>query len=95
MYRNGVYHQFWQSFVSEGSKLSWSHAVSKDFVKWLPLPVAFGGGAESGGAIQLANGSVVTMFNYRGAGGGGKWAATPTNHSDPLLETWRFVGTFV
>jgi len=94
MYRNGVFHLFWQAFLpcpqqaNATCSIWWGHATSRDYVTWKILPPAFGGAAESGGAAQLPNGDVVMIFNE--IGGRGHWQARPVNRSDPDLIKWTF-----
>ena len=91
----GLFHLFWQAQFVHG--LWWGHAVSKDYVHWHTLPwnTSVGPGAESGGATQLPNGDIVTVFTDTGRGGrgdklgGGHLSARPVDPNDPLLEVWR------
>ena len=89
MFRGGLFHLFWQAVPWPGAGLWWGHAVSSDFVRWRGLPLAFGPGAESGGAAQLADGGVVTIFNRIGHG---HWSASPVDPADPNLTEWAFGG---
>lgn len=88
----GLFHLFWQAMISHG--LWWGHAVSKDYVRWHTLPwnTSIGPGAESGGATQLPNGDIVTIFNDLGNGdalGSGLLTARPFDRADPLLQVWQ------
>lgn len=85
---NGLFHLFWQCVLKRGAGLWWCHATSEDYVTWKSQPPAFGPGAESGGAAQLDDGNVVTIFNRIP---GGHWAASPTEpRTDPYLKNWSF-----
>jgi hypothetical protein len=93
----GLFHLFYQCYrpcpldqnqSSCAKELWWCHSVSADYVRWQQLPPAIGPQAESGGAIQLPDGDIVTLFNE--IGGGGHWQARPLNKSDPLLVNWTF-----
>ena len=71
MYRDGLFHAAWQCFVKEGERMRWCHSVSRDFVRWWPLPPITQPGAESGGVAQLDDGDVIAIYNQ--IGGGGHW----------------------
>lgn len=91
----GLFHLFWQAEFVHG--LWWGHGVSKDYVHWhtLPYNTSVGPGAESGGATQLPNGDIVTVFTDTGRGGAldpfgaGHLTARPVDIDDPLLEHWH------
>ena len=57
IYHNGEYHLFYQHnpFGNNWGFMSWGHAVSKDLVKWTPLPLAL---RVEGGKMAFS-GSVV------------------------------------
>lgn len=57
----------------------------------MPWNTSVGPGAESGGATQLANGDIITIFTDRKQGG--HWTSRPKNITDPLLEDWSLTNT--
>ena len=93
MYREdtGLFHLMWQ--CDERSDVRgdfWCHSVSRDYVKWKPLPHALPSGCESGGATQLPNGDVVVVFQHNAQmpKGSVHMEGRPLNLSDPLLLDW-------
>jgi sucrose-6-phosphate hydrolase SacC (GH32 family) len=86
----GLYHFFWQcADTIEGiGSIQWCHMVSKDYVSWKRLPKVLSPGSFSGGATQLADGSVKVL--YKDMGKGHKFfTAMPANLSDPNLTVWE------
>lgn len=53
----------------------------------MPWNISVGPGAESGGATQLPNGDIVTVFSDRSKGG--HWSSRPVDITDPFLERWE------
>nr|BAU46555.1 sucrose:sucrose 1-fructosyltransferase [Allium cepa] len=100
MYYKGWYHFFYQ-YNPNGSawdySISWGHAVSKDMIHWLHLPVAMvpdhwydSKGVWSGYATTLPDGRIIVLYT----GGTDQLVqvqnlAEPADPSDPLLIEWK------
>ncbi|KAL5098966.1 hypothetical protein RYX36_003293 [Vicia faba] len=98
LYYKGRYHFFYQ-YNPNGAvwgDIVWGHAVSKDLVHWLHLPLAMVAdewydlnGVWTGSATILPNGELVML--YTGATNESiqvQNLAYPANTSDPLLVNW-------
>lgn len=98
LYYKGRYHFFYQ-YNPNGAvwgDIVWGHAVSKDLVRWLHLPLAMvadewydRNGVWTGSATILPNGELVML--YTGATNESVQVqnlAYPANSSDPLLLNW-------
>ncbi|XP_058778223.1 acid beta-fructofuranosidase-like [Vicia villosa] len=98
LYYKGRYHFFYQ-YNPNGAvwgDIVWGHAVSKDLISWLHLPLAMvadewydQNGVWTGSATILPNGELVML--YTGATNESVQVqnlAYPANSSDPLLTNW-------
>lgn len=98
MFYGGWYHFFYQ-YNPEGAvwgNIVWGHAVSKDLVEWLHLPLAMVAdhwydikGVWTGSATLLPNGQVIML--YTGATNESVQVqnlAYPADLNDPLLVHW-------
>ncbi|XP_010264216.1 PREDICTED: beta-fructofuranosidase, soluble isoenzyme I-like [Nelumbo nucifera] len=98
LYYKGWYHLFYQ-YNPDGAvwgNITWGHAVSKDLIHWLYLPLAMIpdqwydiNGVWTGSATQLPDGSIVVLYT----GSTDKMVqvqnlAYPADPSDPLLLRW-------
>uniref|UniRef100_A0ACD5V6B5 Uncharacterized protein n=2 Tax=Avena sativa TaxID=4498 RepID=A0ACD5V6B5_AVESA len=103
LYYKGWYHLFYQ-WNPEGpvwGNISWGHAVSRDLVHWLHLPVAMApdhwydvNGVWSGSATQLPDGRIVMLYTGSTADGAQvQVLAEPADPSDPLLRRWAKSGS--
>ncbi|KAL4280425.1 hypothetical protein GQ457_03G015820 [Hibiscus cannabinus] len=98
LYHKGWYHIFYQynPYSAIWGNISWGHAVSRDLVHWLHLPLAMVpdrwydiNGVWSGSATLLPRGQILVLYT-------GKTnesvqvqnLAYPANLSDPLLLHW-------
>ncbi|XVE63897.1 hypothetical protein DITRI_Ditri07aG0058100 [Diplodiscus trichospermus] len=98
LYHKGWYHFFYQYNPDSAiwGNITWGHAVSRDLVHWLYLPLAMVrdrwydiNGVWTGSATLLPNGQIVMLYT-------GKTnesvqvqnLAYPANLSDPLLLDW-------
>ncbi|KAG6525598.1 hypothetical protein ZIOFF_015560 [Zingiber officinale] len=98
MYYKGWYHLFYQynPEAAVWGNISWGHAVSKDLVRWLHLPLAMvpdrwydANGAWTGSATILPDGRLAMLYT----GATTEWVqvqnlAFPADPSDPLLLAW-------
>ncbi|KNA16664.1 hypothetical protein SOVF_087020 [Spinacia oleracea] len=98
LYYNGWYHFFYQ-YNPAGAvwgNIVWAHAVSKDLIKWMDLPIAMVAdrwydfnGVWTGSATILPDGQIVML--YTGSTNESVQVqnlAYPANLSDPLLREW-------
>uniref|UniRef100_A0A803N3Q3 beta-fructofuranosidase n=1 Tax=Chenopodium quinoa TaxID=63459 RepID=A0A803N3Q3_CHEQI len=98
LYYNGWYHFFYQ-YNPEGAvwgNIVWGHAVSKDLIQWIHLPIAMVAdrwydfnGVWTGSATILPDGQI--MMLYTGSTNESVQVqnlAYPANLSDPLLLEW-------
>ncbi|GMI75639.1 VACUOLAR INVERTASE 1 [Hibiscus trionum] len=98
LYHKGWYHIFYQynPYSAIWGNITWGHAVSKDLIHWLYLPLAMVpdrwydiNGVWTGSATLLPNGQILVLYT-------GKTnesvqvqnLAYPANLSDPLLLHW-------
>lgn len=67
VYHKGEYHLFYQynPFGNIWGHMSWGHSVSKDLVKWTPLPLAL---KEEGGKMAFSGSVVVDTKNTSALG---------------------------
>ncbi|KAF8703991.1 hypothetical protein HU200_031472 [Digitaria exilis] len=94
----GWYHLFyqWNPDSAVWGNITWGHAVSRDLVHWLHLPLAMvpdhwydANGVWSGSATRLPDGRIVMLYT-----GSTKDSvqvqnlAEPADPSDPLLREW-------
>lgn len=98
LYHLGWYHLFYQynPFSAIWGNITWGHAVSRDLIHWLYLPIALYpdqwydfNGTWTGSATILPNGTIVML--YTGATAPSvqvQCLAYPANLSDPLLLNW-------
>ncbi|GAV92148.1 Glyco_hydro_32N domain-containing protein/Glyco_hydro_32C domain-containing protein/DUF3357 domain-containing protein [Cephalotus follicularis] len=98
LYRLGWYHLFYQYNPDSAvwGNITWGHAVSRDLIHWLYLPLALIpdswfdiAGAWTGSATLLPDGQVVIL--YTGDTNNSVQVqnlAYPANLSDPLLLHW-------
>lgn len=98
LYYNGWYHFFYQYNPNAAvwGDIVWGHAVSKDLVNWLHLPIAMvadtwydANGVWTGSATILPNGQIIML--YTGATKESVQVqnlAYPANLSDPYLTEW-------
>ncbi|KAI4323841.1 hypothetical protein L6164_023416 [Bauhinia variegata] len=98
LYHKGWYHLFYQYNPDSAvwGNITWGHAVSKDLIHWLYLPIAMVpdrwfdiNGVWTGSATLLPDGKIVMLYT----GSTDKYVqvqnlATPANLSDPLLLDW-------
>ena len=96
-YYNGIYHLFFQynPFGAVWGNMHWGHAVSKDLVNWIRLPVAIAPTPNSYDADGIFSGSMSfdpTTGNpiaiYTGVNPEVQCLAFPANLSDPYLTDW-------
>ncbi|WCJ25989.1 Acid beta-fructofuranosidase [Euphorbia peplus] len=98
LYYKGWYHFFYQ-YNPHGAvwgDIVWGHAVSKDLIHWLHLPLAMVydqwydiNGVWTGSATILPNGKIVML--YTGSTNGSVQVqnlAYPADENDPLLISW-------
>nr|UNN46116.1 sucrose:sucrose 1-fructosyltransferase [Allium sativum] len=100
MYYKGWYHFFYQYNPNGANwdfRMSWAHAVSKDMIHWLHLPIAMVPdhwydvmGVWSGSATTLPDGRIIIVYT----GGTAELTqvqnlAVPADPSDPLLIEWK------
>lgn len=98
LYYNGWYHFFYQ-YNPGGAvwgNIIWGHAVSKDLIRWMHLPIAMVAdrwydfnGVWTGSATILPNGQI--MMLYTGSTNESVQVqnlAYPADLSDPLLREW-------
>ncbi|OMO94907.1 Glycoside hydrolase, family 32 [Corchorus capsularis] len=98
LYYKGWYHLFYQynPFSAIWGNITWGHAVSRDLIHWLYLPLAMVPdqwfdiyGVWTGSATFLPDGKIVML--YTGKTNGSVQVqnlAYPANLSDPLLLHW-------
>ncbi|KAG2573602.1 beta-fructofuranosidase 1-like [Panicum virgatum] len=98
LYHKGWYHLFyqWNPDSAVWGNITWGHAVSRDLVHWLHLPLAMvpdhwydANGVWSGSATKLPDGRIVML--YTGATTESVQVqnlAEPADPSDPLLREW-------
>ncbi|XBI57397.1 hypothetical protein VPH35_038801 [Triticum aestivum] len=98
LYYKGWYHLFyqWNPDGAVWGNITWGHAVSRDLVHWLHLPLAMVpdhwydiNGVWTGSATQLPDGRI--MMLYTGSTEDGvqvQLLAEPADPSDPLLRRW-------
>jgi fructan beta-fructosidase len=91
VYFEGEYHLFYQynPFANKWGHMSWGHAVSRDLLHWVELPVAL---PEEGETMIYSGSAVVDWENTSGFGRDGQppLVAIYTGHSyDPEQHTWR------
>nr|BDF83223.1 fructan 1-exohydrolase [Allium cepa]BDF83224.1 fructan 1-exohydrolase [Allium cepa]BDI08467.1 fructan 1-exohydrolase [Allium cepa] len=98
MYYNGWYHFFYQynPEAAVWGNIAWGHAVSKDLLNWVHLPLAMvpdrsydADGVWTGSATILPDGRIIML--YTGLLNGTVQVqniAVPANLSDPLLLDW-------
>lgn len=99
LYYKGWYHLFYQYNPSGAvwGNITWGHAVSRDLVRWLHLPVALfpdrwydAQGAWSGSATVLPS-TGLPIILYTGSTNSSTQVqnlAVPADPSDPLLRRW-------
>ncbi|XP_004499664.2 beta-fructofuranosidase, soluble isoenzyme I-like [Cicer arietinum] len=94
----GWYHLFYQynPYSSIWGNITWGHAVSKDMIHWLYLPIAMKpnkwfdiNGVWTGSATLLPDGKIIMLYT----GDTNEYVqvqnlAYPANLSDPLLLDW-------
>lgn len=98
LYYMGWYHLFYQynPDSSVWGNITWGHAVSKDLIHWLYLPLAMVpdrwfdiGGVWTGSATLLPDGRIVMLYTGDMANSVQvQNLAYPANLSDPLLLDW-------
>ncbi|CAM0903609.1 unnamed protein product [Alopecurus aequalis] len=98
LYYKGWYHLFyqWNPEAAVWGNISWGHAVSRDLVHWLHLPLAMVpdhwydiNGVWTGSATHLPDGRIVML--YTGSTEDAvqvQLLAEPEDPSDPLLRPW-------
>ncbi|CAL5026240.1 unnamed protein product [Urochloa decumbens] len=98
LYHKGWYHLFyqWNPDSAVWGNITWGHAVSRDLVHWLHLPLAMvpdhwydANGVWSGSATRLPDGRIVML--YTGSTPESVQVqnlAEPADVSDPLLREW-------
>ncbi|KAK8489766.1 hypothetical protein V6N11_046833 [Hibiscus sabdariffa] len=98
LYHKGWYHLFYQYNPDSAiwGNITWGHAVSRDLIHWLYLPLAMVpdqwydiNGVWTGSATLLPDGRIVIL--YTGSTNDSVQVqnlAYPTNLSDPLLLHW-------
>ncbi|GJN02218.1 hypothetical protein PR202_ga19548 [Eleusine coracana subsp. coracana] len=98
LYHKGWYHLFyqWNPESAVWGNITWGHAVSRDLVHWLHLPLAMvpdrwydANGVWSGSATRLPDGRIVML--YTGSTNESVQVqnlAEPADPSDPLLRDW-------
>lgn len=100
LYYKGWYHFFYQynpTGTAWDTTISWGHAVSKDLIHWLYLPIAMkpdhwydAKGVWSGYSTLLPDGRLIVLYT----GGTPELVqvqnlAVPADPSDPLLLEWK------
>ncbi|CAJ1958613.1 unnamed protein product [Sphenostylis stenocarpa] len=103
LYHMGWYHLFYQYNPDSAvwGNITWGHAVSRDMIHWLYLPIAMVpskwydiNGVWTGSATLLPDGKILMLYT----GDTNDFVqvqnlAYPTNLSDPLLLDWvKYVG---
>ncbi|XP_078448103.1 beta-fructofuranosidase 1-like [Wolffia australiana] len=98
LFYKGWYHLFYQYNPSSAvwGNISWGHAVSRDLVQWLHLPLAMvpdrwydANGVWTGSATLLPDGRVAMLYTgSTNASVQVQNLAFPANSSDPLLLQW-------
>ncbi|XP_062226279.1 beta-fructofuranosidase 1-like [Phragmites australis] len=98
LYHKGWYHLFyqWNPDSAVWGNITWGHAVSRDLIHWLHLPLAMvpdhwydANGVWSGSATRLPDGRIVML--YTGSTEESVQVqnlAEPADPSDPLLLEW-------
>ncbi|XP_040379034.1 beta-fructofuranosidase 1 [Oryza brachyantha] len=98
LYYKGWYHLFyqWNPDSAVWGNITWGHAVSRDLIHWLHLPLAMVpdhwydiNGVWTGSATQLPDGRIVML--YTGATEESVQVqnlAEPADPNDPLLREW-------
>ncbi|KAF0893721.1 hypothetical protein E2562_029397 [Oryza meyeriana var. granulata] len=99
LYYKGWYHLFyqWNPDSAVWGNITWGHAVSRDLIHWLHLPLAMVpdhwydiNGVWTGSATQLRDGRIVML--YTGATEESVQVqnlAEPADPNDPLLRQWN------
>ncbi|TKW05655.1 hypothetical protein SEVIR_7G191000v4 [Setaria viridis] len=98
LYHKGWYHLFyqWNPHSAVWGNITWGHAVSRDLVHWLHLPLAMvpdhwydANGVWSGSATRLPDGRIVMLYTGSTAESVQvQNLAEPADPSDPLLREW-------
>ncbi|KAL6651117.1 hypothetical protein ACP70R_010042 [Stipagrostis hirtigluma subsp. patula] len=98
LYHKGWYHLFyqWNPDSAVWGNITWGHAVSRDLVHWLHLPLAMvpdhwydANGVWSGSATRLPDGRIVMLYTGSTAESVQvQNLAEPADPSDPLLREW-------
>ncbi|OEL31548.1 Beta-fructofuranosidase 1 [Dichanthelium oligosanthes] len=98
LYHMGWYHLFyqWNPDSAVWGNITWGHAVSRDLVHWLHLPLAMvpdhwydANGVWSGSATKLPDGRIVMLYTGSTAESVQvQNLAEPADPSDPLLREW-------
>ncbi|XP_066348594.1 beta-fructofuranosidase 1-like isoform X2 [Miscanthus floridulus] len=98
LYHKGWYHLFyqWNPDSAVWGNITWGHAVSRDLLHWLHLPLAMvpdhpydANGVWSGSATRLPDGSIVMLYTGSTAESVQvQNLAEPADPSDPLLREW-------
>lgn len=98
LYHKGWYHLFyqWNPDSAVWGNITWGHAVSRDLLHWLHLPLAMvpdhpydANGVWSGSATRLPDGRIVMLYTGSTAESVQvQNLAEPADASDPLLREW-------
>ncbi|VAH49965.1 unnamed protein product [Triticum turgidum subsp. durum] len=98
LYYKGWYHLFyqWNPDGAVWGNITWGHAVSRDLLHWLHLPLAMVpdhwydiNGVWTGSATQLPDGRIVMLYTGSTEDGAQvQLLAEPADPSDPLLRRW-------
>ncbi|GMJ06136.1 VACUOLAR INVERTASE, vacuolar invertase 2, fructosidase 4 [Hibiscus trionum] len=98
LFYKGWYHFFYQynPHAPVWGDIVWGHAVSKDLIHWLHLPLAMvadhtydKSGVWTGSATFLPDGKIVMLYTGSNADAVQvQNLAYPADHSDPLLINW-------
>lgn len=99
LYHKGWYHLFyqWNPDSAVWGNITWGHAVSRDLLHWLHLPLAMvpdhpydANGVWSGSATRLPDGRIVMLYTGSTAESSAQVQnlAEPADASDPLLREW-------
>lgn len=98
LYHKGWYHLFyqWNPDSAVWGNITWGHAVSRDLLHWLHLPLAMvpdqpydANGVWSGSATRLPDGRIVMLYTGSTAESVQvQNLAEPADPSDPLLREW-------
>jgi beta-fructofuranosidase len=98
LYHKGWYHLFyqWNPDSAVWGNITWGHAVSRDLLHWLHLPLAMvpdhaydSNGVWSGSATRLPDGRIVMLYTGSTAESAQvQNLAEPADPSDPLLLEW-------